>query len=229
MDKLNLLKIIAVNANSIVTNERRYNLLQFTSKHNPDIILLSETKLNSNHKISFQNYTLYRQDRVNATLGGGTAILIEDTIPHRRITTSASDDPTALEALALEIKCNNNTCMVITSIYAPGHNNLSFVNDLNRLLHEIDFSNLHKHFVLAGDFNARHQSFGDSTHNTRGALLSNWLADHCMTHRCKLLTAAEPTFPRGTSRKRKVRGSSPRRVTPCRLFYRVVLHLFIKL
>ena len=32
-----------------------------------------------------------------------------------------------------------------------------------------------------------------------------------------------------SSRKRKVRGSSPRRVTPCRFFYRVVLHLFIKL
>ena len=58
MDKLNLLKIIAVNANSIVTNERRYNLLQFTSKHNPDIILLSETKLTLTTK-SPSRITLY--------------------------------------------------------------------------------------------------------------------------------------------------------------------------
>ena len=199
MDRINNLKIIAVNANSIITNERRFNLLQFANKHNPDLILLSETKLNSNHKITFQDYTLHRQDRINATQGGGTAVLIKDSIPHRRLHTSASDNHTALESLALEIKCNNDTRLIVVSIYAPGHNNPSFLTDLTKLLTEINYTDQRNHFILAGDFNARHTNFGDCAINTRGALLSTWITNQANIFRCKLLTPAAPTFPRAGS------------------------------
>ena len=57
------IKIISVNVNSIVTNARRYNLLNFINKHEPDIVLLNETKLNSNHRISFEHYNIIRNGR----------------------------------------------------------------------------------------------------------------------------------------------------------------------
>ena len=53
--EINNLKIIAINVNSIITNYKRYSLHKFLNTHDLDIILLSETKLNPNHKLSLEN------------------------------------------------------------------------------------------------------------------------------------------------------------------------------
>lgn len=42
----NTLKIIEINVNSLITNERRASLADFLETHNPDVVLLCETKLN---------------------------------------------------------------------------------------------------------------------------------------------------------------------------------------
>lgn len=72
-----LLKIIAINVNSIKHNARRLELLNLLSTTNPDIAPLSETKLNENDKITFADYNLIRTDQPNSTNGGGTAVLIK--------------------------------------------------------------------------------------------------------------------------------------------------------
>ena len=45
--KMNKLKMISVNVDSIITNQRRNSLSNFLKIHNPDIVAISETKLNS--------------------------------------------------------------------------------------------------------------------------------------------------------------------------------------
>ena len=52
-------------------------MLTLIKKETPDIVLISETKLNKRHKVHFKNYSMIRRDRPNATQGGGTAILIK--------------------------------------------------------------------------------------------------------------------------------------------------------
>lgn len=69
--KLNNLKLLSINVNSIVANKRRYNLSHFLTKHNIDIALLSETKLKNNHRIFFNKYSFIRNDRVDGKGGGG--------------------------------------------------------------------------------------------------------------------------------------------------------------
>lgn len=69
---MNNLKIIALNVNSIVSVSRRLNLLKFMEQHQPDILMLSETKINRHHQITFKNYKIIRQDRPNSHQGGGT-------------------------------------------------------------------------------------------------------------------------------------------------------------
>ena len=76
-----LLKILSINTNSLVALNKRYNLLQFISKNNIDIALTCETKLNHRHKIQFANYNIIRTDRSPKSKGGGTAIIIKNTIP----------------------------------------------------------------------------------------------------------------------------------------------------
>ena len=52
-------------------------MLTLIKKKTPDILLISETKLNYRHKVYYKNYSIIRHDRPNATQGGGTAILIK--------------------------------------------------------------------------------------------------------------------------------------------------------
>ena len=54
--KIDKLKMILVNVDLIITNQRRNSLLNFSKIHNPDIVAISETKLNSKHKIDFKDY-----------------------------------------------------------------------------------------------------------------------------------------------------------------------------
>ena len=49
------IKLMAINVNSLETNVRRYNLQTILEKLNPDIALISETKLSDSHKLSFKN------------------------------------------------------------------------------------------------------------------------------------------------------------------------------
>jgi len=60
---LKKIKIIAINVNSIIKNQRRASLMNIINQQNPDIILLGETKLNKNHILRFENYNVIRNDR----------------------------------------------------------------------------------------------------------------------------------------------------------------------
>ena len=46
-ENINTIKCIAINVNFIINTERQHFLNSFLKEHNPDIMLLSETKLNS--------------------------------------------------------------------------------------------------------------------------------------------------------------------------------------
>lgn len=68
-------KIYAVNTNSIISQNKQFILQTFLDEKKPDIVLLSETKLNASHHINFKNYRILRTDRPLAVQGGGTAIV----------------------------------------------------------------------------------------------------------------------------------------------------------
>ena len=72
------LKITAINVNSLVSHAKRFEFLQFIEIHNPDVVLISETKLSEIHKISFADYNIIRTDRRNKKGGGGTAVLLHN-------------------------------------------------------------------------------------------------------------------------------------------------------
>ena len=60
-------------------------MLTLIKKETPDIVLISETKLNYRHNVYYKNYSIIRHDRPNATQGGGTAILIENPLKFKII------------------------------------------------------------------------------------------------------------------------------------------------
>lgn len=54
----NIVKIAAINVNSICMTKRRYDLQKFVNENSIDIALLSETKLNAKHRVHLDNHTL---------------------------------------------------------------------------------------------------------------------------------------------------------------------------
>lgn len=101
------LNIIHLNINSLITLSRRYDLNQFISYNNPDVVLLNETKLNSKHKIHFQNYCIIRNDRKDAKRGGGTAILIKSGIKYFNYTNDIISKFVYLETTIIKITLKN--------------------------------------------------------------------------------------------------------------------------
>jgi len=51
----NNLKFLSINVNSLISNFKRLSLLEIIEKKKPDIITLSETKLNQRHTLFFKN------------------------------------------------------------------------------------------------------------------------------------------------------------------------------
>lgn len=149
------LKIISVNVNSIITNSKRFSLLQFIEKHKPDIVLLSETKLNPKHKVAFENYKIIRTDRPNSIEGGGTGILVKNNMNYKIIHFSNTPNSNTLETTAIKINCGNNKNLLIISIYAAGHNQTSFINEITHLFTQNNITHNNTYFILAEDLNPR--------------------------------------------------------------------------
>src|SRR5687768_11676286 len=80
------LKIIAWNINSLRSKSKQEEVKCLLSKHKPHLLLLSETKLQHCNSVQIPHYKVYRNDRLSDG-GGGTAIIIEESIKHEVINT----------------------------------------------------------------------------------------------------------------------------------------------
>ena len=119
-----------INVNSVVSHSKRFELIEFSELHKPDIILLSETKLNKNHKLQFQNYEILRTDRPNAITGGGTAILIKKNLQYTQIFTPSSLNNEVTEFTIVRIKLKHNFNLYVVSLYANNDSRNLFINEI---------------------------------------------------------------------------------------------------
>ncbi|XP_076620345.1 uncharacterized protein LOC143341343 [Colletes latitarsis] len=190
---LDSLKIIQINVNSIVTNERRVTLLDTLTKHNPDIVLLSETKLNHTHRINFQDYHILRTDRFGAKQAGGTGILIRKTISFESIEPNSIKNNICLETTIIKIKTQNNCKIYIVAAYAAKKK--EFISELKNLFTTLELDKSNNYYLIAGDLNAKHTSWGNVSNNERGVYLNKWYLDNQITYKTSLLRTAVPSFP----------------------------------
>lgn len=69
----NKFKIIQLNVNSLQSKPKKREFEQFPNKHSPDLVMLTETKLNEKNSVSFDGYKIIRNDRTENS-GGGTSV-----------------------------------------------------------------------------------------------------------------------------------------------------------
>ena len=186
-----ILKILAINVNSIISLYRRNNLNIFLKKQSPDILAISETKLNKNHKLFFENYCIFRNDREKKE-GGGTALLIKKNICCKKISTPSNLE--VIETTMISIKLSQNKIFFIISAYASSSNKSQINNDLNIISKKLKLEHPDNSYIIIGDLNSRHSLWNNPKANYRGRQLKNWIEQNEITLNAKLLHSQIPTF-----------------------------------
>ena len=160
------IKIIQLNVLSWNNIARRLWITLYLREKSPDIILLNSTSLvctahnkNSLTKIKLENYRTYltKQD-----VQYGSAVLVKKNLNHS-IIPNLSD-----ASIAVKVQTSVGPVIFLTAYIPPR------INSINPL----DFQKLisaNAPLLVAGDFNANHPHFGNSTRvaNHRGELLYN--------------------------------------------------------
>ncbi|CAG5084925.1 Similar to RTase: Probable RNA-directed DNA polymerase from transposon BS (Drosophila melanogaster) [Cotesia congregata] len=195
----NNLKIAAINVNSIGKLKRRCDLQMFIDRYEIDICLISETKLNEKHRVQLSNHQLVRTDRPNSTKGGGTAIAIHNKIKFLVIHYPNLSNNKVIEFTAIKIKSNSKTNLIIISIYAIQFTGYKFIQELKKLMKDFNLDSSNNYYIIAGDFNSRNTSWGDTKSNERGEQLADWIEFNYLEYKTTLLSPKEPTFPKANS------------------------------
>ena len=116
------IKIMYTNADSLCS--KLQELKDRIQDKNPDIICITETKLESNttdEALGLEQYNIWRKERKNRG-GGGVMIMTK-----KELTTTEVELPTTTyaEALAMEIKTKRGSLLVATTYIAPKTNTWS--------------------------------------------------------------------------------------------------------
>lgn len=161
------LRLVSWNTSCLPT--RIAELREFVSRHEPDIILLQETKLKPNNRVYIPNFTCYRNDRVAANPQfplpkHGTAVFIRSTIPHHEI---PSPELVFIQATTICVKPPGLPQFYIASVYLNNNPSPDLATEL------IDLVSNHNSYILCGDFNAHHRRWARRT-NRAGTILSKF-------------------------------------------------------
>lgn len=167
-NKPSTFQILAWNANGL--KRQRLQLAEVASRHDLDIILVSETHLRAADQPKIANYTLYKTDREDRN-GGGTAVYVKSSLKHYPVTVGVTDN---LEVTAVELETANSGTIRISSVYQPPSRPL-LASDLDSLFESAPS------IIAAGDFNSKHPSWNSRVSNGRGAVLRAYLDAREMT------------------------------------------------
>lgn len=147
----NKAKVVQWNCRSI-TNKKS-DLIYLLNKYKPFICSLQETWLKKESLFRIPGYACLREDRSDGY--GGVAILIKHPLTFTLIPIPSHDINFSIIAALV-----NKVCYV--SVYIP-HPSSHILNEIENIL-----STLPQPFLVMGDFNSQHQSWGSSTPNCYG-------------------------------------------------------------
>lgn len=188
---MKFLKIVYFNVNSLLS--KRDEIINFLVSNDIDIALFSETFCKSYHKFYLRGYHMIRCDDPDDRRGGGVAIAVRDGIVFKEI--KVPECISIPSVCGIRMKLANGEDICILSVYISNSiTNISHL-DLQRLFHLSD------NVLIAGDFNARHETWNCVNNNVRGKSLHEFLQKQNSSF-IKLHFPERPTyFPRDASRQ----------------------------
>lgn len=176
--------IHAINVNGIVSRVKRHELSLHMKRHNPDVVLLTETGLNNRHNFEVRGYASFRNDKTVSTRG--TCIFVKNTLVASRFIPTVglvNNDFTSIK-----INCGTVDVIVVAVYFRT--------NSLDNMDLESLFSlqSDDTRVIVAGDFNARHHLWGNCIANTNGRRLFEWMRYTSHIDTVQLVAPSGPTF-----------------------------------
>ena len=162
-------------------------LYQFMNDNDIHITCVTETKRETSNCSDFPGYTAFHENpSENPSQSGGILLLIQKIMCPNQVKFNGENKNSVWAT------CNlNGSPLTIGGFYCRPNNSLEIENTIKEILQGISFSRSIgiPDFILLGDFNARHPTWGDKS-NSQGETLSNFLEEqHLFT-----LNYGEPTF-----------------------------------
>lgn len=196
------LKIIQLNINSIKSRANRIEFNEFLKTHTPQIVLLSETKLNNKCDLLFPVYKIIRNDR-NENSGGGTAICYSDALCCEYI--SVPKKISSFECTIARLKTKSGKNLILASIYKPPSKKINGKNVQVKInskeLNEIFLIDKNALYIVGGDFISNHTLWNSEFISVNGLNIYDWFQTSKHTHNISLYTSKNPTC------KRSINGS----------------------
>lgn len=172
----NKLRILQWNCKSAVSN--RENLENLLIANNINLAFLSETRFKLHKYIGFPSFNVFRLDNPDGS--GGVAILLKIMYRFREIDLGIFP---GISYIGVQILANNFSITVV-SLYIKPKTKITY-NEWNRF-----FSSIPKPFVVGGDFNAHHNSWGCSGCDNLGINLLQAIEENDLL----LLNDGSPTY-----------------------------------
>lgn len=144
-------KLVQWNCRSIIN--KKHEIIHIINTFNPFIFSLSETWLKPDFVFKIPGYSCLREDRADGY--GGVCLLIRNSS-----TFSSFPLPSHSNCFSVIAAIVDGICFV--SIYVP-HPSLQIFNEIKNLI-----SVLPRPFMILGDFNSHHTSWGSSVSNSYG-------------------------------------------------------------
>ena len=69
-----------------------------------------------------------------------------------------------------------------------------FTSEVNTLFESLKLNNLNNHYIIAGDLNARHPSWGDVHHHYKEVKLYNWNTNTSHIFKARHMSPNKPTY-----------------------------------
>lgn len=189
--------VIQININSIQSIIKRTEFDRSLKTTKPQIVLISETKINNSHKVSFNGYKMFRSDR-EKDAGGGTAICVDENIVCEYIQTPTSIK--TIECCLMKLKLQNNQNIIVASIYKPpskkinGKQTAIKINprELNTIL------NIDKNakYIIGGDFNSHHSEWNSDRQCSNGRAIDDWYQTNKDSYNISIYASKNPTCMR---------------------------------
>lgn len=172
------LKIMAWNSNGLLKHQNELQAVLETE--NIDVCLISETHFTNQSFIKFRGYKVYNSLHPDNSARGGSAVIIKESINHYEQSKFQEPD---IQAVAVSVK--TKFChLSIAAVYCPPRHMIRKERFLNL------FEVLGQRFILGGDFNAKHTSWGSRLTTTKGRHLLNAVKD---SH-CAVMSTGKPTY-----------------------------------
>lgn len=152
-------RVVSLNVNSIVEHRRKFLLNDFISRNPAHIYFFQETKFGPSHRFSHSGFaSFFASNRFGS---GGVAIMVHDGLRVRNVKRIVGH----IDGIVLEVYLGQSWTTFGSIYIHPGCPNMAWIEGL---------LSASEQFLVGGDLNARHSSFGDVSNNSVGIWLDHF-------------------------------------------------------